>query len=163
MKTIVVYYSLEGNTEYAAQKIAEKLGAELLSIRPKKAFPDKGFRKFFWGGKSAVMAAAPELEPYSFEPSAFDRVIIGFPVWASNVAPPINTFVKENDLSGKRIAFLACQSGSGAEKAFAKLRKNLGIDSTEAELILIDPKSKPTDENEQRLLAFCNSLDADKH
>ena len=28
MKTIIVYYSMEGNTEYAAEKIASELGAE---------------------------------------------------------------------------------------------------------------------------------------
>ena len=55
---IVVYYSLEGNTAYAAEKIAAALGAKTLRLQPKKAYPDSGFRKFFWGGKSAVMAAA---------------------------------------------------------------------------------------------------------
>lgn len=64
MKTLIVYYSLEGNTEYAAGRIAAALQADTLRLRPKKAYADKGFAKFFWGGKSAVMAEKPELEPY---------------------------------------------------------------------------------------------------
>ena len=49
MRTLIVYYSLEGNTEFAARRVAESLGAELLRIEPIKAYPDSGFKKFFWG------------------------------------------------------------------------------------------------------------------
>ena len=147
-----------GNTEYAAQKVAEELGADLLRIEPKKAYPDSGFRKFLWGGKSAVMAETPELEPYEFDGTAYERVILGFPVWAGNVTPPIRTFLKENDLSGKSLAAFACQSGAGAEKAFGKLLAAVGADKLEAELILIDPKDKPSEANEQKIRAFCEKL-----
>ena len=96
MKTIIVYYSLEGNTEYVANVIAGKLSADVLKLVPKKAYSDKGFSKFFWGGKSAVMAETPELEPYTLDLSEYDQVVIGFPVWAGTFTPPIRTFVKEN-------------------------------------------------------------------
>ena len=158
MKTIIVYYSMGGNTEYAAQKVAEELGADLLRVEPKKAYPDSGFRKFLWGGKSAVMAETPELEPYEFDGTAYERGILGFPVWAGNVTPPIRTFLKENDLSGKSLAAFACQSGAGAEKAFGKLLAAVGADKLEAELILIDPKDKPSEANEQKIRAFCEKL-----
>ena len=158
MKSIIVYYSLEGNTAYAADKIATELGADTLRIEPVKTYPSSGFRKFLWGGKSAVMAETPELQPYDFNANDYDRIIFGFPVWASNVTPPIRTFVKENELQGKQIAAFACQSGSGAEKAFGKLKAALGIDALEAELVLIDPKEKPSAENEQKIKAFCERL-----
>ena len=143
MKTLIVYYTLEGNTHYAAKKIASLLDADMLRIKPVKTYPRKGFRKFLWGGKSAVMAETPELEPYTFDASAYDRIVFGFPVWAGNVTPPLRTFIKENDLSGKRFAAFACQSGAGAEKAFEKLKTALGIRELDAELVLIDPKTKP--------------------
>ena len=73
MKTLIVYYSLEGNTEYAASRIAAAAGADLLRIEPAKQYPDKGFKKFFWGGKSAVMAETPDLKPYAFEPEDYGR------------------------------------------------------------------------------------------
>ena len=160
MKTIVVYYSLEGNTDYAARKIAEKTGADLLRLEPVKAYPDSGFRKFFWGGKSAVMAEKPALQEYAFDPAAYDLVVLGFPVWAGNMAPPLRTFIKDNDLTGKRFAAFACESGSGAEKAFAKMKAALGIDKVDAELILIDPKTKPNDANDKKIDAFCAGLQA---
>ena len=158
MKTLIVYYSLEGNTQYAAERIAAAIGAETLRLAPEKAYPDSGFKKFFWGGKSAVMAEKPKLQPYEFDPATWERIIIGFPVWAGNVTPPIRTFIKENDLRGKRIAAFACQSGAGAEKAFAKLKAALGVSALEAEMVLIDPKTKPSEANEQKIAAFCAGL-----
>ena len=104
------------------------------------------------------MAETPALAPYAFDPGAYDRIIFGFPVWAGNVTPPIRTFVKEQDLQGKRVAAFACESGAGAEKAFGKLKAILGIDALEAELVLIDPKDKPSAENEEKLKAFCAAL-----
>ena len=158
MKTIIVYYSMGGNTEYAAQKIAGILDADMLRVYPKKAYPSKGFLKFVWGGKSAVMAETPELEEYDFDAAAYDRVIIGFPVWASSITPPIRTFVKDNDISGKHISAFACEGGSGAEKAFDQLKQAIGIDSFDSEVILIDPKDRPNEENEQKIKDFCAEL-----
>ncbi|MBQ8094583.1 MAG: flavodoxin [Clostridia bacterium] len=158
MKTVVVYYSMGGNTALAAEQIAGLLGADLLRIEPKQAYPDSGFRKFFWGGKSAVMAEAPELAPYVFDSNAYDRVIFGFPVWAGNITPPIRTFIRDNDLRGKQFAAFACQSGAGAEKAFGKLKACLETQTLSAELILIDPKDKPAKENEQKIAEFCSKL-----
>ncbi len=158
MKTLIVYYSLEGNTEYAAGKIAAALGARLLRLEPERAYPTGGFRKFLRGGKSAVMAETPKLLPYAFDADC-DRIVFGFPVWAGNVAPPIRTFIRDNDLTGRRIAAFACQSGAGAEKAFTRLKAAAGIDALEAELVLIDPKKRPSAENERRIRAFCDALE----
>ena len=158
MATIIVYYSLEGNTDFAAHRIAERLGADMLRIEPVKSYPDSGFKKFFWGGKSAVMAETPELKPYAFDSAAYDTIIFGFPVWAGTVTPPVRTFVKRHDLRGKRVAAFACESGAGAEKAFKKLKAALGADALSAELVLIDPKSKPDPANDAKIAAFCEKL-----
>ena len=158
MKTLIVYYSHDGNTDWAAKKIAEKCGFDVLRLEPEKAYPESGFRKFFWGGKSAVMAETPALRPYEFDAAAYDRILFGFPVWAGNMAPPIRSFIRGNSLKPVRYAAFACQSGSGAEKAFGKLKAALGVGTLEAELVLIDPKDKPSEANERKLAAFCAAL-----
>ena len=55
-------------------------------------------------------------------------------------------------------AAFACQSGSGAEKAFEKLKAALGIKELEAELVLIDPKAKLVPKNEKKMSEFCKKL-----
>ena len=51
MNTLLVYYSMGGNTEFTAMKIAERLQAETLKLEPVKAYPDKDFKKFLRGRK----------------------------------------------------------------------------------------------------------------
>ena len=163
MKSIIVFYSLEGNTKDTAEKLAGRLGADILELHPKKSYPTGKVSKFLWGGKSAVMSDTPELEPYAFNKDLYDRIIIGSPIWASRVTPPIITFIQENNLTGKSIAVFACQSGNGAEKAFAKLKDQIGINAFAAELILIDPKTRSNSSNEGKINAFCDIVRSEKN
>lgn len=160
MKRIIVYFSLEGNTEYITNELAKSLSADTLKLVPKKTLHTTGFGKFFWNGKSAVMAEKPELEPYEVDLSAYNQIIFGFPVWAGTFTPPLRTFILENKeaLKDKSIAAFACQSGAGAEKAFSKLQDCLGIDSFTETAIFIDPKEKPSEENALKLNVFAKKL-----
>ena len=160
MKTLIVYYSLEGNTEYVAGKISASTGADILKLVPVKPYCDKGAKKFIWGGKSAVFGETPELEPYETDLSEYDRIIIGFPVWASTFAPPVRTFVNNNKetLKEKEICAFACQAGNGAEKAFVKLAKLLETESLKITGIFIDPKEHQSQEKDKDIEAFISRL-----
>ena len=61
MRTAIVYYSMSGNTEFVADKIAKNIDADVIRIQPVKEYPNQGVRKFIWGGKSAVMGDKPKL------------------------------------------------------------------------------------------------------
>ena len=156
----IVYYSMSGNTEYVSEYISGKVDTDLIKVTPKKEYPNSGFKKFFWGGKSAVMGETPALEPYEFDGDKYDHIIFGTPVWASCFVPPIRTFIKENKekLVGKKISVFVCYSGGGAEKVIEKLKKFLEIEKFEAELILIDPKDKSSDEKIKMIDEFCSKL-----
>ena len=157
MSTAIVYYSMLGNSEMIAEKMAAKLGADVIRIEPDKAYPDKGAKKFLWGGKSAVMGERPVLKPYEFDPDKYDNIIIGFPVWASRPAPPICTFLSDqkDKMSGKKIFVFACQSGNGAEKAFDRIKKMIGIEKFKGEMIFIDPKTRVNADNDRKIDLFC--------
>ena len=160
MKTALVYYSLTGNTDFAAKRIAEKLHADLVRLLPEKAYPDSGFRKFFYGGKSAVMGETPALTGRPFQIADYDCVILGTPVWAGTFAPPLRTLIRANagKWREKRVAAFAC-SGGGEGKTFDKLKTELGIPAFSASLSLIDPKARPSAENEKKIAAFCGDLE----
>ena len=51
METAIVYYSMHGNSELVANKIAFITGADTIRVEPNKAYPDKGARKFHMGRK----------------------------------------------------------------------------------------------------------------
>lgn len=159
MKTAVVYFSLTGNTDFAAKRIAENLHASLVRLEPEKAYPDSGFRKFFWGGKSAVMGETPKLTGRPFAFGDYDCVILGTPVWAGTFAPPLRTLIREHagEWKEKRIAAFVC-SGGGPGKALDRLKAELDIPAFAAVLSLIDPKDQPARDNESRIAAFCESV-----
>lgn len=163
MKTAIIYYSMSGNTEYVAEKIADKLKVSdevsLIRISPVKAYPDKGAKKFLWGGKSAVMGDTPKLLPYEFNAGDYDRIIIGTPVWASTFVPPLKTFINENpDINKKPVWVFTCFSGGGADKAILKMKKYLDIEKFQSELILVDPKDNVKAEDEEKIAEFCSAL-----
>jgi len=125
MKKIVVYYSLEGNTKFVAQKIAEAIGADLLELKPKKEIvKPHSLSKYFWGGKQVMMRERPELLPFVQNPQDYDVLFIGTPVWAWNYTPPINTFLADAKLTGKKIA-LFCSNGGAIGKTFENMEKEL--------------------------------------
>ena len=106
------------------------------------------------------MAEKPDLEDYNVDFSRFDRIIFGFPVWASTFTPPLRTFIEENreGLKGKRFAAFACQSGAGAEKALEKLEKCIGETAFEQTAIFIDPKAKHSEDTDLQIDTFANAL-----
>ncbi len=160
MKTAIVYYSLTGNTDYAAQWIVSQIGADMVRLEPVKAYPDKGFRKFLWGGKSAVMQEEPPLLPYAFDADAYDQVVLGTPLWAGNFAPPLRTFLRREGekIKGKRLSLFVCCSGGSDKTAVKKLRGMLGGVALDTVLVLVDPKDRPNAEHDLRLEQFCRAL-----
>lgn len=160
MKTAIVYYSMSGNTEYVAKTLSEKLNADLIRIFPEKTYPDKGFKKFLWGGKSAVMGETPRLMPYEFNAENYDRIIFGTPVWASSFTPPIRSFIAENKekIKNKQFGAFLCFSGGGGEKALSKLKEFLCVSDFISTMILTDPKDNQKAENETKISEFCEKL-----
>lgn len=158
MKIAVVYYSLEGNTKSVAETIAERLGAELIELKCVKSYPTGKVSKFLWGGKSVTFGEMPELMAYDFKADDYDAVIIGSPVWASKYAPPLKTFLTENDLTGKKLGFFVCCAGGKTEKCFAKMKADAKNDG--ATLRLVDPLKKPSPENDAEIDKFCERFKA---
>ena len=160
METLIVYFSLNGNSAATAERIASAMKADKLCLEPKKNYPAKGFMKFLVGGGDVAVKRRPPLEPYSVELSRYGRVVFVGPVWASSFTPPVGTFIEENReaLRGKRIACAFCHAGGGTEKAVEKLKAALGTEAFEAELSLVDPKTRPNAENDKLIKEFCAKL-----
>lgn len=115
-KTLIVYYSLEGNVDFVAKKIAETLGADIFRIETLKEYPKKGLLKFFHGGKDVVSGIKPELKGELPSLEGYDKLVIGAPVWAAKPAAPLNTFFDKVDLSGKKCYAFASSAGGNSKK-----------------------------------------------
>lgn len=123
MKTLIIYYSLDGHTKALAQEMAQEIGADLLELRPAKEI-GKGFMKYFWGGRQVMTGVKPELLPLERNPQDYECIIFGSPVWASTYAPAMNSFLSQNVISGKKIG-LFCTCGGGPGKTLENFKNAL--------------------------------------
>lgn len=157
MKTLVIYYSYEGNTEFIAKTIAEHLGADLLKLEPENEQKHTGFMKYIWGGKQVFFNRRPELKPFDKNPSDYDRLIIGTPVWAFSFAPAFNSFFEKNDIENKHIALFCC-SGGGKGEVFKNMRLMLEGNEIIGEMAFIEPLSHDSAECAQRAIFWVEGL-----
>lgn len=157
MKVMIVYYSLEGNTELIAKTIEEECNGKLVKLELEKEFPKKGFMKFVWGGKQVVLNEKPSLKPYNIEIDKYDLIILGTPVWAGSYAPAFRTFFEKTKIQNKKIAFFACYSG-GEGKAFEGFKSKLAGNEFIGEIGFKDPAKKNREENIKKAKEWIEGL-----
>jgi len=128
-KTLVLYYSYEGNTRKIAEVIAKALSADIEGVKPIKEMKSKGFGKFLWGGSQVVMKKKPELKPLNINPDDYDTIFVGTPVWAFTYTPPVKTILETGILRNKKVAFFYTHEG-GAGKTEENAKKVIEQDNT---------------------------------
>ena len=122
-KSLVLYYSYEGNTKTVANFIRDRLGCDIESIKPVNEMESKGFGKYFWGGAKVVMHRKPNLITIQSDVPSYDTLLIGTPVWAWTITPPILTLISSDLIRDKQIYFFYTHDGGPGqiEHKFAKL------------------------------------------
>lgn len=118
-KTLVVYYSASGNTERVAKDIAEAAGADLFEIVPTEVYTSEDLN---WTNPDSRVSREHDDESLRDVPltttevpdwDSYDTVFIGYPIWWGIAAWPVDTFVKNNDFTGKTVIPFATSSTSG--------------------------------------------------
>ena len=118
-KTLVVYYSASGNTERVAKDIAEAAGADLFEIVPTEVYTSDDLD---WTNSDSRVSREHDDESLRDVPltttevpdwDSYDTVFIGYPIWWGIAAWPVDTFVKNNDFTGKTVIPFATSSSSG--------------------------------------------------
>jgi flavodoxin len=127
MKTLVVFYSYDGNSALVAEELKKALGTapgsgcDTLEIKTQDNAKRSGFAKFLWGGRMVLTHKNPSLMPWNADLDGYDLIILGGPVWAGAPAPALQTFIAEAKPRGKRIGLFLCHAG-GPGKALDKLK-----------------------------------------
>lgn len=118
-KTLVVYYSASGNTERVGKDIAEAAGADLFEIVPTEVYTSDDLD---WTNPDSRVSREHDDESLRDVPltttevpdwDSYDTVFIGYPIWWGIAAWPVDTFVKNNDFTGKTVIPFATSSSSG--------------------------------------------------
>ena len=125
-KSIILYYSLQGNTKRVGEFLSQTLKLPIEQIRPVKDLQSKGFSKYLVGGGQVMMKKKPEMMPIKANLDAYDTVLIGSPIWAGSFAPAIRTLLEDGQLKDKRVAFFYCHDG-GPGKAKEKIKAGVSV------------------------------------
>lgn len=127
-KTIVVYFSVTGNTKTLATKAANVLGADLYAITPAQPYTQKDLDYQDANSRTSkerdnkdsrpAIAGTVDLKPYT-------TVVLAYPIWWYEAPRIMNTFVSQVDLSNKTVIPMATSGGSGIGQS-ADILKALG-------------------------------------
>lgn len=125
MKRAVIYYSLSKNTKEAAERIAEKLDADIFEIETEKPMPTSFSQQIMLGGFQSSLGLAPKIKKLSIDIDSYDEIILGMPVWAGKPAAPINTLLKNRQIADKVTAVFTLSGGGDNGKCIPALAKKL--------------------------------------
>lgn len=131
-KTLVVYYSATGNTEEAAQLIAEETGGDLFELEPVDPYSDSDLN---WSDEDSRVTKEhenPDQRDVELVKTTvdgwdeYDTVFIGYPIWWGIAAWPVDGFVQNNDFTGKTVIPFATSSSSGLGESGELLEEMAG-------------------------------------
>ncbi len=126
MNTLIAYFSYTGHTKGIAKQLQELIGGTLFEIKPAAPYSEdydtteRQGRKETRDGYRPPLAEMPA--KLASDPASYDTILLGTPNWFNTVAPPVASFLADNDMSGKRIALFCTNGGGGLGHTLADIR-----------------------------------------
>ncbi len=156
MKGLVVYYSLSGNTKFAAETIAAELGADIEEVVDLKK--RQGKLAFLSNGRDAGQGKETEIAPIKRSPADYDLIVVGTPIWNKSPTPAIKTYLTKTDLSGKKVGLFFSDSSFGLEQAIGKTKALVPNSVILGELSLPAKSFGNKEEVKEKIAAWCKTL-----
>ena len=122
-KTLIVYYSYTNNVERVVNELRTQIEADVIEVEPAEKGLDYAADNYAIG--SALIAAIrekpseassyPAIDPINVDMSQYSTIIIGAPLWWSNMAAPLQTFLFQygREMAGKNIGLIVSSASSG--------------------------------------------------
>ena len=110
MEKLFIYYSFTGNGDFVAKKLEKT--CDLRKIKVKKELPKSFFFQMLVGGYRAMKNYKDKLIGFDNNIDAYNKIIIGSPIWNDRLSTPVATALDQLDLKNKKITFIL-YSGSG--------------------------------------------------
>ena len=124
MRSLVVYYSRTGITKKVAESISARMSSDIEVVVDKT--DRSGPKVYFSGGRDAITKKLTEIQAPAKDPSDYDIVILGTPVWALTMAPAIRSYIAKNKDRFRKVAFFATQGGGGRQNKFEDMEELCG-------------------------------------
>lgn len=133
-KTIIVYYSFTNNCRTIANDLKSQLAdADLVEVQPAEEGLDYAANNYAIG--SALISAIrnhpddassyPAIKNLAVDFSQYDDIVIATPLWWSNMAAPMQTFLFQNGskMAGKKIGLIVSSASSGISSVVSDAKR----------------------------------------
>ena len=139
-KRLVAYFSASGVTKKVAEMVAGAADGDLYEITPKVPYTTADLNWMDKKSRSSVemsdKSIRPEIAGAELDVSAYDEILIGFPIWWYVAPTIINTFLESHDFAGKKIILFATSGGSGFGNTVKELQPSApGAEITEGRVL----------------------------
>lgn len=110
-KTLIIYYSLTGNTKDIALKIQSLTDGTLYEIKPKEEIK-QGASLYLTSKKQISSGDYPEIVNDFPDAREYDTIFVGSPIWWYTAAPVVLEFLKEFDFQNKNVVPFSTQGSN---------------------------------------------------
>jgi flavodoxin len=120
---LIVYLSRTNNTKAVAQIINEQVGGTLVALELQKPYPANYKATVDQVAKENETEYLPPLKTKIDDIQKYDIVFVGFPTWGMQLPPPMKSFLRGNNLSGKTVIPFNTNAGYGIGSTFQTVKE----------------------------------------
>ena len=122
-KVLIVYLSRTNNTKTIAEIIYKNVGGTLVALELEKPYPENYRATVEQVVKENETGYLPPLKTKIDSIQNYGVVFVGFPTWGMKLPPPMKSFLKQYDLSGKTIVPFNTNDGYGIGSSFDTVKE----------------------------------------
>lgn len=121
-RTLIVYLSRTSNTKVIAEIIQENIGGTLIALELETPYPEDYRITVNQVANENATVFLPPLKTVIDSIENYDTVFVGFPTWGMQLPPPIKSFLRQYDLSGKKVIPFNTNGGYGIGRSFQTVK-----------------------------------------
>lgn len=122
-KILIVYLSRTNNTKAIAEMIHKNVGGTLVALQLENPYPEDYRATVDQVARENETGFLPPLKTKIDNIRRYDVVFIGFPTWGMQLPPPMKSFLKEYNLSGKTVVPFNTHGGYGIGTTFDTVKE----------------------------------------
>ena len=170
-KILIVYLSRTNNTKAIAEIIHRNVGGKMVAIELEKPYPENYEETVQQVVKENETGYLPSLKTKIDSIQKFNLVFVGFPTWGMKLPPPMKSFLKQYDLSGKTVVPFNTNGGYGVGTGFETVKELCpnskvldgfeikgGIERDGVLFVIKDQKAKDAESNVKKWLEKLNLM-----
>jgi flavodoxin len=115
---LIVYLSRTQNTKTLAEIIQQQVGGDLVSVELVTPYPEDYQATVAQVDRENESGYLPPLKSRLDSLNDYDTVFVGFPTWDMQLPPPMKSFLRTHDLSGKDVIPFNTHGGYGKGSSF---------------------------------------------